>query len=653
MVATTQTKGLEEVLAELQELAPEAPFLALGQTVFWDEPMKGGIVAASRRLGYCRGFVAGVHDTDYFAKLPSGKRDNRRFRTFPHNDTTTKGLWSAAAEFSALFGSETVVTRELLSAGGLNVAKLGRHRPDFLDEATEAWGWKGIVSSDEHAPITAQVPLKQLLPELQSTLDWALDLSLSCIGGQGREDAEPLADRMRTLICDHAEEGGTVAEFYKRLLPDFYSFTVGRHVALEATTTSDLLLFNSETYHKPRFELLGLFIAPQTRDIAIQAYDEAIAGSGLYEVSRFGTGAIPFDLVIPGIGRGTIRLGHRGIVIMTPTPQFISVSAQQPVRSLQDFAQRVEAKFGPGCTVVGKAVSLIGMLGREFVFLFHEGASSYVKRSRRMHQLLAEKGYALPINHILRIRYDAWSALQVACAWLRLPEPFQRPFGAEELCAPSFAARWRQVVQEQEELLVKLGTLRRPLELIRFLAATAGGSWNSLAQEYEGLQHRLEGVTKDIERFRRERAELHVNLKELKSRRVEAEIAKGKHFRAAIFEKTPTEADLNERRRLTREVERTIHEIGVVQNQIAASLHAQKERVSAPEVESIHESRNRIELEVELKRLRMIRQAVTTSRGLQKANHRPSAWWFNLVSPDGLWFRQTIETAECYLEPLT
>src|SRR5579871_6279876 len=131
--------------------------------------MKAGLAQAVRKSG-ARKFVAGVHDTDYFAKahVTGGKR---RFQAMPHNDTTTKGLWSAAGEFSALFGSETVVSRELLHQGGLNITKIASQKPDFLDEATEAWGWRGIVSLGDTAPITAQVPLKDLFRELQSTFD--------------------------------------------------------------------------------------------------------------------------------------------------------------------------------------------------------------------------------------------------------------------------------------------------------------------------------------------------------------------------------------------------------------------------------------------------------------------------------------------------
>jgi hypothetical protein len=59
------------------------------------------------------------------------------------------------------------------------------------------------------------------------------------------------------------------------------------------------------------------------------------------------------------------------------------------------------------------------------------------------------------------------------------------------------------------------------------------------------------------------------------------------------------------------------------------------------------------ELEAELKRMRMIRGAVTASRGLLASSQRPSAWWFRIVSPNGAWFRQTIDTADAYLEELS
>ncbi len=644
---------LAELLEELDRVAPDAPFLALGQTVFWDEPMKAGVVLAARRLGRPRRLVAGVHDTDYFAKLPSGPRRPGKFKALPHNDTTTKGLWSAAGEFSALFGSETVLTRELLTGHGLRVDRLADARPGFLDEATEAWHWRGIVSLDEHAPITADVPLKQLMPELRATLDWSLDHSVSILAGQGGELARDLADELRAAFCEQGEvPDQTVAGFYERLIPTLYDFCANASVPLETSRTSRLLKFNSQTCDLPRFELANLFIDHRTREKARAAYDAAIREAhGLYELARFGTGAIPFDLVIPGVGRGTVRLGNRGVVINTPKPQFITL--KRPLTSIRELAEHIEAKFGPDCVLVGKAVALIGMLAREFVFVFHEGASGYVKHSRRMHQILAQSGHPLPLNPILRVRYDAWTALQVCCSWLRLPEPLQRPFGTEELCAPSFAARWREVGREQERLLARLSELRRPVDLIAFLDQTLGGSWKCQAGEYRALHDRLAALERSLAEVKERRRVLYGEIRRLKLTRIETERAKGDHWRDRIFEREPSPEDHAERDRLTHAVEAAIHARKAAEAQMHELRREQNALVSDPEIRRIHDRRRSIELEAELKRLRLIRSAVIASRGLERANLRPSAWWFRLVCPDGLWFRETVDSAQYYLEPLT
>ena len=138
----------------------------------------------------------------------------------------------------------------------------------------------------------------------------------------------------------------------------------------------------------------------------------------------------------------------------------------------------------------------------------------------------------------------------------------------------------------------------------------------------------------------------------MRSSRVAAERAKGDHFRTVIFEKQPNQTDWDERQRLTAVVESVIHSMTEAENRMQDLRHRQNELVQDEEVKKIHVRRRSIELEAELKRLRLIRQAIISSRGLQRANLRPSAWWFRLVCPDGLWFRETIDSAECYLEPL-
>ena len=106
------------------------------------------------------------------------------------------------------------------------------------------------------------------------------------------------------------------------------------------------------------------------------------------------------------------------------------------------------------------------------------------------------------------------------------------------------------------------------------------------------------------------------------------------------------------RERLTQAVEDVLHEQSQARREVAELRHRQNELVRSPDVQKVHARRADIELEAELKRLRLVRNAVTASRGLEHAGQRPGAWWFRVVCPDGLWFRETVETAEYYLEPL-
>src|SRR5690606_28833476 len=121
----------------------------------------------------------------------------------------------------------------------------------------------------------------------------------------------------------------------------------------------------------------------------------------------------------------------------------------KPIESVQQLAEILEAKFGSDCVLVGKAVTLITMLAREFVFIFHEDASEYVWRSRAMADHLAEAGHSLKLYPILRVELSPWDAMDECCAWLHLPDPMRRPFGTHELSAPTFALRWREVAKAQ------------------------------------------------------------------------------------------------------------------------------------------------------------------------------------------------------------
>ena len=637
--------SLKEAVQQVGSLASGSKFLALGQTVFWDEPMKAGLALEARRAGV--GFVAGVHDTDYFAKV-SGAKDSRvKFKTLPHNDGSTRNLWSAAAEFSELFGSETVITKDELLKAGLRFDRLSRSRPGFLDEATEAWGWRGIVSTDDNPPITLEVPGDHLARELCNTLRWAIDESIESIGEGQRDQARKVGERINQIFCDYAEAPNrNLAAIYRDLLRPIYSLVANQELDFETSQTSELLRFNTQTCALPRFELLNWYVNSATRADACQAYNEAVTTyPGLYGLERFGTGAIPFDLVIPGLGRGTIRLGNRGAIITTKKPQFLSY--KKPLESVEELAALIEAKFGPNCAVIGKAVTLIGMLGKEFTFAFHEGASSYVKASRVLHQKLN-----FAVNPILRIRYQTWDSLAGIENWFNLPKPLQAAFGGEAICAPSFASRWRAVVEEQKCRLEQLGRIRKPFELLSYLDEKVGGAWSLQANEYKEIHRQLSELSHAIEALKTERRRLHNAWRETGQQWQRIQREMGDHFRAEIFEK-PVTSEVTERRE---EFNRQLHDLRVERDLLLAKIgelgDEERAATQSSEFVKVHKRRREIELEGELKRLAMIREAVISSRGLENANRRPSAWWLPLISPDGKWFEQVIETATCYWEPM-
>ena len=637
--------SLNEAVRQVGAIPGGSKILALGQTVFWDEPMKAGLALEAAKEGV--GFIAGVHDTDYFAKVSGNKDSRAKFKTLAHNDGSTRNLWSAAAEFSTLFGSETVITKDELLKAGLRFDRLSRSRPGFLDEATEAWGWRGIVSTDENAPITLEVPGDTLARELCNTLRWAIDESVTSMKDEYVESAQAVGDKLNEVFCLYAEAPNrNLAAIYRDLLKPLYSMVAGQELAFETSQTSELLRFNRLTFSLPRFELLAKYVSHSSRPAACQAYNEAVKDyPGLYELSRFGSGAIPFDLVIPGQGRGTIRLGNRGAVIATKKPQFLSY--KKPLESLEELANLIEAKFGPNCAIIGKAVTLIGMLGREFTFAFHEGASSYVKASRTLHQKLD-----FSVHSILRIRYQTWDALADIDTWFNMPKPFQTAFGGEAICAPSFSSRWRSVVAEQQERLEQLGKIKKPGELLGFLDTKVGGAWSSQAKEYSGIHDRLAELSQVIEAAKRERRELYNAWRATGQKWQAVQKEMGDHFRSAIFEKSPAAVDLARREDFKAQLEALRDEREVIEARYDTIGTKEREAARSDAFVKVHKRRREIELESELKRLSLIREAVISSKGLENSNRRPSAWWLPLVSPDGKWFDQIMRTATCYWEPM-
>jgi hypothetical protein len=201
----SQHKQFDLIIARLQGELAGVKLLALGQTVFWDEPMKAVLRHVLDERMPDATMVIGIHDADYFSKVPSSLEMPSDWAILPHNDGTTRDLWVATGEISRLFGSETIPSRDLLVEHGVQIDKIGKDFPAgrsaFVDTVTEAWGWRGLVHTDSGTEVSCCVPLTKALPHLLELLSWGFRKSLESLSdaeaARGSQVAEELLDRVR------------------------------------------------------------------------------------------------------------------------------------------------------------------------------------------------------------------------------------------------------------------------------------------------------------------------------------------------------------------------------------------------------------------------------------------------------------------------
>jgi hypothetical protein len=428
-------------------------------------------------------------------------------------------------------------------------------------------------------------------------------------------------------------------------------FVSGRSVEVETSRTTRLLRFEPRDAGQDRFRLLDVFLAPQTRHQAMAAYDDAVAGTEIYSLDRFGPGAVPFDVLVPGHGRGTLLLGDAGGVVQTPHP--VGFRYRRRPESAPELAEVLHDRFGPGCVLVGKAVTLVPMLATEHVFVFHAGASSYVATSAALQRALRGLRPDLPACHpILRVEYPTWDALDELDAWFELPEPLRGPFGTTRISSCGFAARWRKVREEQAALMGSLAQARRPLALIALLSDVLGGAWRQMAAQFERETSVQAGLSAQLEAIREKKAVARSDRRAAVSERADAERALGEHWRSRVWGQVPSAEDLAERERLLGEVREAIGRVAAAEAAWRELDAQQQAAATAPEIESARSRRRRIALEAEFARARLVQSAVFATEGLARAGRRPSAWWFPLVSPDGKWFEATTRRATYCLEEL-
>ncbi len=671
-----------KILETVRAQYPDVPFLALGQTALWDEPTK----AVWRRLldefHPAATFVAGVHDTDYFAKTAAHLGDDQKYVALPHDDGRTRDLWSAAGELSCLFGSESVPTRQMYRTHTVPFDGIAKSYPGGKDalyaDKTQAWGWRGIVSTESHSVITHDVPVLEMQAALLKQLDWGFAESLACLDGPARERAEEVAAQIRGWVTEFladCSESCRLSDLYQTLLPRLYTLLLGAPPAhFQVTASTQLFRFNTQTHTLPRFELLAAFLNPPTRQAAREAYNHAVggSGSGIYTLDAFGDGAIPFDVVIPGHGRGTVRLTRRGLVVET-TPTAAQINSG-PVTSIESLANALEGEYGPDVILVGKAVTLVDMLAAEFLVVFHETASGYTPLTQAFNRRLAAAGITQTLYPLVRLTYPTWDALRSVPdeTTFRLPPHLASTFGQDTISAPEFARRWRGVQDAQRQFLRETKDLHQARALMRSLEGKSDACWCERLDEYESALGVLKAIAAKS-RTLSEREEEHRRELQLWQReRQGLEKRKGDDWRHSIEplrEKIfQAERRGEDTRTLVRDRDR---QIAIRATAFDEPLHVCRERIRATQfmLGQFRRQRRLLERCVEAKqaralmahvvqeaqiaRLDLVRNAYLTIEGLEHTHLRPTAWWLPLVNPTGEWFAAMVSSTQAQFESLT
>ena len=415
-----------EALAALDRVAPGVGLVAFGQTAFWDEPMKAALAAETERP-----MMVGIHGLDYFSRLreclPGGE-----WQVVARNDGSLREAWIAAGELSALFGAEAGPTRQVLTEAGVGMSG-GSGEAGFdaaTDEATSSWGWRGIVQNKLRSYVVCETPVAEMAGALRELLGWGFG-----------ETAKVLADararrHVRRLLAHFlgeidrfvAEEpGGGVCAFFKRVFAETYCRLLGSVPEnVRIASTLEVFRFSPQTARLGRFGLVRSFLCGRTAETARAAYDAAVAGTATQGLASFGPEATPFDVYVPGRGRGTLHVGGDRVRVDFARP--VTLALRRPLRGLCALAETLADGLGGEVALVGKALVLPVMLAGEFVNVLHETGSAYLPRTRRMLQALTAAGVRLRLYPVLRVRLRTWDMLRGCKAEFGLPRHLAESF---------------------------------------------------------------------------------------------------------------------------------------------------------------------------------------------------------------------------------
>jgi len=625
--------------------------LALGQTVFWDEPTKAGILARLKHSALGATVTVGIHDTDYFAKAPRHPKIDAKapYAILGHDDWMTRGLWSAAGELHRIFGSEDPPTLNALALQGgtdIHAIRTSATDPDtILSVLTAADGWTGIVQTGWKKVTVRDVRLAEILPYLRQQLIATLEASEACISGATAAVREELIGWVDAYATAHPT--AKLADLYADVLPRLHARVSGGHVIDHVTRTSELLAFTPETSSRARFGLLALFLSPETFRQAAAAYDDALDGAEMYPLSQFGDGATPFDVCVPGKGRGTLFVYADRVELDFDVRETVYGSVCTP----QQLAELLEAAGYDECCIVGKAVALLPMLGAEFTIAFHEGASGYSHLSAKLVANLRAAVLALPPQYpIIRIGLDAWSALSAApVVNINLPAPLVHALGRPSVDSDDLALCWSKAISWEKSRIAELKTIKAPRSLANHLAGTEGQPWCTLYKRLTELDEALVSHAAALQPQRDAIREMWAQLHALRARRTSHEVDKGADFRARGGQ-VDTVAQAERASAFDTPLAMLDGEILSLRIARRAARRALRSAENMAEVVALRAERAQLIGTFETRRAELVADALRVIYGLPHAGARPSSWWFPLVDPSGAWYRKMISDATLRLE---
>ena len=664
------THRLQEFLGSLERTLPGVPLAAFGQTPFWDEAVKAVVAAAVDRP-----VVAGIHDLDFFSRLRT-PLPGERWQMIPRNDGGLREAWIAAGELSALFGAEAGPTRSGYVAAGVQIDKMasGKRRQEMLDRWTESWGWRGVVENAPAPRPICDVPAREALPALRDLLRWGFDQTARHLAHCAQRRAaqqfgDGLEREMEQFLQSHPS--AMLNEMYESLLQSMYRTLLGGLPPnLSFAGTRRLLTFNRETAGLARFRLAGLFLDPQYTETCRRAYNEAVREVGIATLSDADENALPFEVYIPGRGRGELQVNTDHLHIRTDPP--VRVPIEKPVTGCADLAEVLEKRLGPDVALLGKAVVLPAMLSAEFAMIFMESGSSYLPQTRRMLETLRAAGLPAEAHPMVRLRVRTWDALAACSVEFRLPEHLQQAFARHTISAPEFARGWKRAVSDQRRLLLRLRKATTPCDLVELLGHEEHAAWFDRLERCNAARAEMLEVQKLASELRHRALDIRlreddvfVEIGALEKRRGElnrARLRPLKHALAAL----PEDAPRATRDRLRAEHARAEREgrallLALEAKQAERRKWREKRAALRRQVHALERSgrsaRARrtlaaVQRVADRVRLRLARHALLTCETLPHADLRPSAWWMPAVDASGAWFARVRRTARCRLEAL-